>query len=88
MEHTEATASPETVARLKILAYHPRHQSNPDEALRFACEFLGRNDLTHETLLSLGETDALRLIAALSRRFPDKRAGTAAKVTRQLLDRP
>jgi hypothetical protein len=88
MEHTEATASPETAARLKILAYHPRHSSNPDTTLRFAREFLGRDDLTHQTLLLLGEADALRLIEALERRFPDKRAGTAAKVTRTMLDRP
>lgn len=87
MEHTEATACPETVARLKILAYHPRHSSNPDETLRFAREFLGRDDLSHATLLSLGEADALRLIDALARRFPDNRAGTAKKVTRQMLDR-
>ena len=78
---------PETRAALELLAYHPRHSSDPDAVLRFSSVLLGRNDLTHRTFLDIGEADALRLIEALRRRFPDKRAATAAKVVKTMMDR-
>ncbi len=79
---------PETEKRLRVLAYHPRHASDPDAVLRLARETLGRPDLTHRTLTAVCEGDALRLIAAIEAAFPDKRSAAAAKVKRELLNRP
>jgi hypothetical protein len=82
-----APIRPETREKLELLAYHPRHSSDPDAVLAIARDLLGRTDLTHGTLLSIGEDEAQRLIRALERRFPDKRHKVAAKVKRELTSR-
>lgn len=83
-----APMSAATLDELRMLVYHPRHASDPERPLCFARALLGSKKLSHAALASLPETDARRLIAALKKEFPDRRAAIVARVTKELLDRP
>jgi len=88
--HNGATGqmSSATLDELRMLVYHPRHASDPERPLRFARSLLSMPRLAHATLGALPEADALRLIAALQAEFPDRSVGIAARVKKEMLDRP
>lgn len=74
---------PETEKRLQMLLYRPRYCSDPEAVLRFAREVLGRPDLRHATIMTIGEAAAARLIPELERVFPDRTARIAARVVEE-----
>ncbi|HTK04371.1 MAG TPA: hypothetical protein VL500_02210 [Candidatus Eisenbacteria bacterium] len=80
--------SPATLDELRMLVYHPRHASDPERPLRYARRLLSRPRLAHATLGALPEADAVLLIAALREEFPDRSAGIASRVKKDMLGRP
>lgn len=86
-QNADAKMRPETEKRLMLLLYHPRHSSDPDGLLRLARELLGMPKLSHATVMDIVEADAVRLISALERAFPDRSAGIASRTADDLKNR-